>query len=100
MQNRYLEFLTDPSFQRVNRLFALSFDNEEDRKSYKKYYLPTIILINGRNVFDQAVKNNLKTYDNIHKIASSQVNDYKTGCLLDCPCFTKYYKKVAIDLKK
>ena len=27
---RYLDFLIDPSFQGVNRLFVLSFENEED----------------------------------------------------------------------
>ena len=32
LQNRYLDFLIDPSFQRVNRLFLL-FKNEEDRES-------------------------------------------------------------------
>ena len=41
-QNRYLDFLIDPSFQEVNRLFVLSFENEEDQGSYKKYYVPTI----------------------------------------------------------
>ena len=33
--------------------------------------------------FDQPVKNNLKTGDNIWKIATSQGGDYTTGCLLD-----------------
>ena len=41
-QNTILYFLIDPSFQGVNRLFVLSFENEEDRESYKKYYLPTV----------------------------------------------------------
>ena len=35
-------FLIDPSFQEVNRLFVLSFDNEEDRESYQTCYLPTV----------------------------------------------------------
>ena len=39
--NQYLDFLIDPSFQGVNRLFVLSFENEAQRKSYKRYYLPT-----------------------------------------------------------
>ena len=30
-QNRYLNYLINPSFQGVNRLFALSFENEDDR---------------------------------------------------------------------
>ena len=39
-QNQYLDFLIDPSFQGVNRLFVLSFENEAQRTSYKRYYLP------------------------------------------------------------
>ena len=39
----------------------------------------------------------LKTYDNIRKIATSQGDDYTTGNLLDYPCFKNYYKLIAID---
>ena len=36
-QNRYLDFfVTDPSFQRVNRIFVSSFENEDGRESYRK----------------------------------------------------------------
>ena len=41
-QSRYLDFLTDPSFQGVNRLFALSFENDAHQKSYMQYFPPTI----------------------------------------------------------
>ena len=40
-QNRYLDFLINPNFQRVNWLFLL-FENEKDREGYKKCYLPTV----------------------------------------------------------
>ena len=33
-QNRYLNHLINPCFQGVNRLFVLSFENEDQRKSY------------------------------------------------------------------
>ena len=33
-QNRYLNYLINPSFQGVNRLFVLSFENENDRTSH------------------------------------------------------------------
>ena len=33
--------------------------------------------------FNQPVKNNLITYDNIRKITTGQGDDYTTGCLLD-----------------
>ena len=35
-----------------------------------------------KNFFDQPVRNNLRTYDSIRKIATSQGDDYTTGCLL------------------
>ena len=41
-QNQYLDFLIDPSFQEVNSLFALSFQNENDRKVHIGYYLPKV----------------------------------------------------------
>ena len=36
-----------------------------------------------KNFFDQQKNSNLKTYDNITKIATGQGDDYTTGCLLD-----------------
>ena len=42
VQNRYLDFLIDPSFQGVNRLFVLSFKDDDGRESRKQYYLPTV----------------------------------------------------------
>ena len=54
----------------------------------------------GRNFFDQPVKNDLKTYDNIQKITIGQGDDYTTSCLLDYPYFKKYYKLIATDLSK
>ena len=40
-------------------------------------------MVDGKNFFDQLVKNNKVTYENIRKIATVQRNDYATGCLLD-----------------
>ena len=40
-------------------------------------------MIDGKNVFDQSIKNNKVTYENIRKIAIAQGDDYMTGCLLD-----------------
>ena len=41
-QNQYLNHLVDPSFQGVNRLFVLSFENENGRTSNSEYYLPKV----------------------------------------------------------
>ena len=38
-------------------------------------------MIDGQNIFDQPVKNDLRTYDNIRKIATGQKDDYTTGCI-------------------
>ena len=105
-QNQYLDFLIDPSFQGVNRLFVLSFENEEDRKVNTGYYLPKVeikdynFMIDGKNFFDQPVKSDLRTYDKIQNIATGQGDDYTIGCLLDYSYFDNYYKMIAIDLSK
>ena len=55
-------------------------------------------MINGKTVFDQQVKNDIKTYDNIRKISTGQVDDYTTGCLLDYNYLKERYKTMAIGL--
>ena len=57
-------------------------------------------MIDEQNLFDQPVKNNLRTYDNIRKIATGQGDDYSTSCLLDYNYFNNYYKMIAIDMSK
>ena len=57
-------------------------------------------MIDRRNIFDQPVKCNLITYDNIWKIATGQRDDCTTGCLLDYPYFKNHYKMIEIDLSK
>ena len=57
-------------------------------------------MIDGQNIFDQPVTNNLITYDSIGKIATGQGDNYTTGCLLDHNFFKDYYKMIAIDLSK
>ena len=96
-QDRYLNYLIDPSFQGVNRLFLLPFKSETDRQVNTKYYLPTEkikdhnVIIDGRNFFDQPTENDFKTYDNIGKIVTGQD-------LLDYNYFKKHYRLIAIDL--
>ena len=105
-QNPKLNHLVEPSFQEINRLFVLAFENDNHRTSDELYYLPTVeikdynIVINGENFFDQPIKNNKITYDNIRKIATGQGDDYTTGCLLDYPHFKDTYKMIAVDLSK
>ena len=105
-QNCYLNYLINPSFKGVNRLFVLSFENENDRTSHSTYYLPKVeikdynVMIDGKNFFDQPINSMNKTYENIRKIATGQGDYYTTGCLLDYSYFKDYYKRIAIDLSK
>ena len=57
-------------------------------------------MINGENFFDQPIKNNKVTYENIRKIATGQGDEYTTGCLLYYPYFVDTYKMIAVDLSK
>ena len=57
-------------------------------------------MIDGKNFFDQPLKNDKITYENIRKIATGQGDDYTTGYLLDYAYFKNYYKMIAIDLSK
>ena len=94
-QNENLNHLIEPKFHGVNRLFVLAFENDDQRISNKRYYIPNVeikdynVMIDGKNVFNQPVENDKVTHEN---------DDYTTGCLLDY--FKKYYKMIAIDLSK
>ena len=57
-------------------------------------------MINGENFFDEPIKNNKVTYENIRKIAAGQGDDYTTGCLLDYPYFMNTFKMIAVYLNK
>ena len=96
-QNPNLNYLIEPSFQGVNKLFVLAFENDAQRKVSSGYYLPNVevknyVMINGENFFDQPIKDNKVTYENIRKVATDKGDDYTTGCLLDYPYFRDSYK--------
>ena len=57
-------------------------------------------MINGENFFDQPIKNNKVTYENIRKTSAGQADDYTTGCLLDYPYFKDSCKLIAINLNR
>ena len=93
--NPYLDFLTDPSFLEVDRFVLLS-KNEGDRIIHTGYYIPKVelndynVMTDRQKLFDLAVKNDMRTYDNIRKIATGQGDDNTAGCLLDYPYFKKH----------
>ena len=87
-QNQYLDYLIDPSFQIVNILVILSFKHNVVRTRHTGYFLLKVeikdhnVMIDEANVLYLPVKNNVRTYDNIHKIRTGQRDDYITLCLL------------------
>ena len=57
-------------------------------------------MINVEKFFDQPIKNNKVTYENMRKIATGQGDDYTTDCLLDYSYFMDTYKMIVADLNK
>ena len=75
-------------FQGMIRLFVLAFEDDVQRTGNEIYYLPNVeikdynVMIDGKNVFDQPVKNSKITYENIRKIfeeAKETVLDFLQG---------------------
>ena len=103
-KNSDLSYLIDLTFTKANRLFVLSFENENDRTSFSKYYVPNVqikdfnVLIDGKRFFDMPIKNDKETYEQIIELGKN--NDHTTGNLLDYENFSKHYKLIAIDLDK
>ena len=110
--NNLKRFPLDDSFQGVNRLFVLAFNNTNDddnrvqRSSRTKYFLPRVninnynVLTDGRNFYDQPINDQIRKYDEIRKIATGQGDDYATGCLLDYQHFKNHCQLIAVDLSK
>ena len=84
-KNNNLNYLIDPTFTKVNKLFVLSFENKDDRTSFLKYYTPKIkikdfnVVNDGKSIFDTSIKNKEEVYEAI--IEMSRNNDYATNNL-------------------
>ena len=74
VQNANLNHLVEPSFQGINKLFVLAFENDNHRISNKRCCIPNVaiknynVMIDGKNFFDQPVRNDKVTYENIKKL--------------------------------
>ena len=106
-KNNSLDYVIDPTFRNINRLFVLSFKNGNDdptRNSFDEYYMPLVeikyfnALIDNKPFFDQLVKSKQEAYEKLVKM--SIYNDYTTGDLLDYLYHQKYYKLIGIDLSR
>ena len=100
-----LNYLIDSAFNKVDRLFVLSFENKEDRWFLKIYYTPKVetkdfnILVNGKHFFFYLlIKNKDEACKKVMSIGKN--NDCTIGNLLDYEYFSNHYKLIAIDLSK
>ena len=78
--NNATRFPLDASFQGVNRLFVLAFDNTEngdkkiERDSHRKFFLPRVdmtnynVLIDGKNFYDQLINDQSKGMMKLEKL--------------------------------
>ena len=103
-KNNNLNYLIDPTFINVYRLFVLSLENEDNRISFSKYYTPNVeikdfdVLIYGKSFFDSPKKNKEEACEKIVEIGRN--NDHTAANLLDCEGLSKHHKLIAIDLSK
>ena len=93
-QNDNLNYLIDPTFTNVDRLFVLSFGKNilgDKRNSFSNYYVPNVeikdfnVLIDGKCFFDLPAKYEEEAYEKI--IDMSNNNNYTTSNLLDFAFF-------------
>ena len=96
-------FPLDASFQGVNTLFVLAFDNNNngdnkvERDSHRKYFLPRVVitkynvLIDSRNFYDQPINDQIRKYDEIRKITTGKGDDYTSGCIQYYQYFKDHY---------
>ena len=106
-KNNNLDFLTDPTFRNINRLFVLSFKNNNDdptRNSLGGYYMSLVeikdfnVLIDNKPFSDHPVKNKQQAYKKL--VVMSRNNDYTTWNLLNYLYHQKYYKLIGIDVSR
>ena len=104
-KNNTLDYLIDPTFRNINRLFIISFKNglnDPMRDSFEKYYMSLVeikdfnALIDKRPFFDQPIKNKQEVYVKLTEMSKN--DDYTTGKLLHYLYHQNYYKLIGIYL--
>ena len=110
--HNFKRILLDSSFQGVNRLLVMGFndiDDDHDRvqkTSHKRYFLPRVdikdynVLIDGRNFYNQNISDELRKYDEVRNIMTGRGGHYTTGSLLDYAYHKNHYKLIACDLQQ
>ena len=81
-----LSYMIDPTFNKVNGLFVLPFENKDDRTSFSKCYAPKVetkdfnVLIDGKPLFNVPIKNKEQAYEKM--IEMSKNNDYDSKLVI------------------
>ena len=89
--NNNLNILISPTFTNVNRLFVLTYQNADDRRSFSQFYLSRVmvkdfnVIIDKLAFFDLPIKTEEEAYEKIIDI--SRNNEYTAGNLLDYDYF-------------
>ena len=82
----------------------MAFPNEEDRRSFSKYYTPTVeikdfnVIIDGEPFYETPIKNKEESYNAITELIRDDL--LRTGNEFDFEYFYEHYKLIAIDLSK
>ena len=93
-KNNNLNYLFAPQFTKVNGLCVLSFENENNRILFSKYYTPEIkikdfnVFIDGKSFFGTPLTNKVEAYEEI--IEMGRNNDHATDNFLDYDYFSKH----------
>ena len=83
-----LTFLIDPIINNVNRLFVLAFPNEEGRRSFSKYYTPTVeikdynVILDGKPFHEIPIKNKEETYKAITELIRNDLLGTRMNLIL------------------
>ena len=101
MKSNRLDYLIDPTFRSISRLFVISFENGDDptRNYFAEYYMllveikDFIALIDNKPFFDQ-----LRSVPKI--VEMSRNDDYTAGKLLGYLRHQRHYKFIVIDLSR
>ena len=82
----------------------MAFPSEEDRRSFSKYYTPTVeikdfnVIIDGEPFYEIPIKNKEEIYNAITELIRDDL--LRTGNEFDFEHFYEHYKLIAIDLSK
>ena len=108
--NNLKRILLDSSFQGVNRLFVLAYDNTENganaihMKSPRRYALSKVdlnkfnVLIDSRNFYDQPISDKITKYEELMILCTGKGKDYTTGWLLDYKYYKNHYSIIPANL--